>query len=82
MRKPLPSKLGIEFWFSLMMIGLSVPFAYFAIQMESGRNLFGSVLVASIFAWRLYDRVRKVRLFRLLSNDAEMKRIYESWNEN
>jgi tetrahydromethanopterin S-methyltransferase subunit C len=78
MKEKLQDKLGGEFWFSLSMILFSVVGMYFAVRMESGRNLIGSLVVAAAFIWRAYDRIRKFRLARFLQENPGMERIYKS----
>ena len=74
----LPQKLGGEFWLSLPFIPVSLFFAYLGFASGSGRNLVGSLVVAAIFIWRVYSQVQKVRFARLLSQNPEIQRIYES----
>lgn len=78
----LPSKLGCEFRFSLAMILLGLIGMYFAVRMESGRNLTGALVVVAAFGWRAYKRVREVRLYRFLQMNPEMARIYNRWSKD
>ena len=74
----LPETLGGEVWFSLFMIVMATAAIFWGFVNESGRNIFGSILVAVIFIYRLVTRVRKVRLARLLKQNPEIARIYYS----
>jgi len=78
LKNVLPQKLGGEFWFACLVIPISLFFAYLGFSTGSGRNLVGSLLVAAIFLWRMFDRIQKVRLARLLSQNPEVSRIYQS----
>ena len=80
MKDALPSKLGGEFWFSLSMILFALVGTYFAVRMQSTRNLMGSLLVAAAFIWRAYHRIRMVRLARYLNEHPDIKRTYEAWS--
>lgn len=74
----LPRKLGGEFWFALSMFAISLWFVYLGISTASGRILAGSLVAVAVFLWRMFDRVQKVRLARLLNEHPEVRRIYES----
>ncbi|WP_448663364.1 hypothetical protein ACG3SL_01445 [Sphingomonas sp. CJ20] len=78
MKSALPEKLGLAFWLGLPMIATSLWFAYLGYMTGSGRNLLGSLLVAAIFAWGMFDRAQKVRLARLLKQNPRVRQSYES----
>jgi uncharacterized membrane protein YdbT with pleckstrin-like domain len=71
-------KLGGEFWFVIVMLPISLFFAYLGFATGSGRNLFGSLVVTAILLWRVYDLIQKTRLARLMRENPGIQRIYES----
>lgn len=71
-------KLGGEFWFVVVMLPISLFFAYLGFATGSGRNLFGSLVVTAILLWRVHDLIQKTRLARLLRENPGIQRIYES----
>lgn len=82
MKKKLPDNLGGEFYFSLIMLLFGLFFAYVAIENGSGRNLIGTLAVAGIFSYRMYDRVQKVRLSKRLREDPDLQRTYDRWHQD
>ena len=80
MRRSLPDRLGSEFWFALVMIAFGLAGALFGLVSESGTKIAMGVLIALLFAARLVQHVRDVRLARWLKNNPKMSRIYNAQN--
>ncbi|MBB4839835.1 hypothetical protein HNP52_002927 [Sphingomonas kyeonggiensis] len=78
LKNVLSRKFGGEFWFAGLMILISLFFAYLGLSTGNGRALVGSLLVAAIYLWRMYDRIQKMRLARLIAENPEVSRIYHS----
>ncbi|KTF68449.1 hypothetical protein ATB93_13750 [Sphingomonas sp. WG] len=70
--------LGFDFWIGFLVIPISLFFAWVGFSNGSGRNFLGSLLLAIIFLWKMIDRVRKVRLARLLDQNPKVRDIYHS----
>ncbi|NLS27983.1 hypothetical protein S2M10_29860 [Sphingomonas sp. S2M10] len=78
MKSSLPRSLGVEFWVGFLVIPISLFFAWVGYSNGSGRNFLGSVLVATIFLWKMIDQFRRVRLAKLLDQNPKVRDSYHS----
>ena len=76
MRDALPEKLGSEFWFSLLMVGLSLGLGLSGLALGWGYQTSVGGFLTLLYVYRAVAHIRKVRLARRLKADPELSRIY------
>lgn len=76
MRPALPTRLGTEFWFALVMIVAGLAGVSLALSWGWWFQTVAGCLISVIFVVRLISRVRAVRLGKSLALDPEMAKRY------
>ena len=78
MTKPLNERLSGDFWFSLFMVAFCLALAVLGWRAGNGYAASVGGFLTTLYVYRAWKGVEKVKLAKAMNRHPEVRRIYES----